>query len=209
VSRYKETENADIMTIPKEVTFSTATWWENEKDIRAIKMAAEGTIFGAISGIIIMVIDRDWAILTTAGAQTIILMFALFGAKGGLMGTRFEDKFLFNWNEVPGNYNGRLIEYLEQWIDASWVKTADIEKIDNGKTIIISSGKNYFLLRLNYEQTKVDLKFDDVRADTFKAKTENGKFAFFMPAPTTSEIKDISTTPPSLIYTDNVIILSA
>ncbi len=36
--------------------------------------------------------------------------------------------YLFSWDNVPGNDNGKLIEYLEQKYGVDWVRTAKIEK---------------------------------------------------------------------------------
>ena len=44
---------------------------------------------------------------------------------------------------------------------------ADIKKINDGKTIKISSENNSLLLRLNNKKTKAILEIDAVRADTF------------------------------------------
>ncbi len=157
------------------VTFSTVTWWEIEKDTRAIKYATVGAVWTAFLGIIIMVTE-GFAIERFA---IFIIGFALLGAMAGAWGVDWEDKFLFSWNEVPGNYNCRLVEFLEKQFDAGWVKTANIEKIDNDKTIKISSEKSYFLLRLDDEETKVDLKIDDGRTAKFNAKAENGKLNIY------------------------------
>jgi predicted phage baseplate assembly protein len=62
-----------------------------------------------------------------------------------------------------------------QYYNLDWIETAKIEKIDNGKTIKISYQKNSLLLKLNDEQTKVNLEIDDVRTDKISVKIENGK----------------------------------
>lgn len=82
--------------------------------------------------------------------------------------------FIFNWDKIPGDDNGRLIEFLTQAFGIAWVKTAKIEKIDN-KTIKVSSERNHLSLELNDTQTKVNLKIDDGRTDEFIAIVEKGK----------------------------------
>ena len=86
-----------------------------------------------------------------------------------------EQVFLFSWDETPRNDSGRLIDFLKQKYSIDWVKTAKIEKIDDGKTIKVSVGKNHLSLSLNNEKNKVNLKIDDGRTDDFIAKMENGK----------------------------------
>jgi hypothetical protein len=93
-----------------------------------------------------------------------------------MLSDKFSDMvtYLFSWDEVPGNDNGRLIKYIEQNFYTDWVKTAKIEKTDDGKGIRVSNEENYLLLRLNNEKTKVNLKIDDGRTAEFLAKTESG-----------------------------------
>jgi len=165
----------------KKHTFSTAnaTWWEKEKSTRAIGYATVGAIWLAFVGVIMVVTEGGWAILTTERAVIVIAFFAFLGALFGAMGVDTEDRYLFSWNEVPGNHNGRLIEFIEQRFDTDWVKAANIEKIDNGKTIRVSSEKNYLLLSLNDEETEVDLKIDDERTAKFIVKAEKGKLNIY------------------------------
>jgi hypothetical protein len=82
--------------------------------------------------------------------------------------------YLFSWNEIPGNDSGRLIDFLKQNYSIDWVRTAKIEKIDDGKGIRVSNEENYLLLRLNDKKNKVNLKIDDCRTYEFLAKSENG-----------------------------------
>ena len=87
--------------------------------------------------------------------------------------------YLFSWDNIPGNDNGRLIDFLKQNYSIDWVETAKIEKIDDGKTIILSTEKNSLYLKLNDEKTNVSLKIDDGRTGEFTAKMENGKLNIY------------------------------
>lgn len=86
--------------------------------------------------------------------------------------------FLFYWDRVPGKDN-RLVKLLKQNFDIDWVETAKIEKMDYGKTIKVSTDKNYLLLKLNDEKSRVDLKIDDGRTDEFIAKTEDDELNIY------------------------------
>jgi len=90
------------------------------------------------------------------------------------------DKYLFSWDDISGNDNGRLKEFLKQDFSIDWVKTAKIEKIDNGKTIKVSTEKNNLSLKLNDEQTEVNLEIDDDRTDKFVVKVENSKLNIYL-----------------------------
>jgi hypothetical protein len=88
-------------------------------------------------------------------------------------------EYLFSWGDVPGNDSGILIDFLMQSYDIDWVKTAKIEKIDDGKTIRVSTGKNSLSLRLNDEKNGVNLTIDDGRTNEFIAMI-NGPAVFTM-----------------------------
>jgi hypothetical protein len=89
-----------------------------------------------------------------------------------------ESEFLFNWDEIPGNDSLRLIDFLKQKFSIDWVKTAKIEKIDNGMTIRLSIEKKNLLLKLNTEKTKLNIEIDN-RTDGFIAKRENDKLNIY------------------------------
>ncbi len=90
-----------------------------------------------------------------------------------------ENRYLFSWNEIPGNDNDRLIDFLKQKYGIDWVRTAKIEKMDDGKTIRVSFEQNYLSLSLNIEKTKMSLKIDDGRANEFIMKMESGKLNIY------------------------------
>lgn len=92
---------------------------------------------------------------------------------------RLNYEYLFSWNKIPGNDNKRLIEFLEQKLGIKWVKTAEIEKIDENRTIRVSTEKNSLSLKLNAEKTQIELEIDDGRTDEFVVKTENGELNIY------------------------------
>jgi len=88
-------------------------------------------------------------------------------------------KYMFSWDEIPGKGEERLIGFLAKKLDIDWVKTAKIERIDNGKTIKVSDEKSSLSLKLNDKITEVILEIDDLRRDEFMAKMENGKLNIY------------------------------
>ncbi len=80
--------------------------------------------------------------------------------------------YLFSWDDVAGNGNMGLAEYLTGKLGTGQIK---IEKIDNDKTIRASTGKNSLLLRLNDEKTKVNVEIYDGRTDEFMAIAEKDR----------------------------------
>lgn len=82
---------------------------------------------------------------------------------------------LFSWDKIPGNDNGRLIRFLERNFDIDWIKTANFEKTEEGRTIRVFTEEHFLLLRLNYEKTKANLEIDDGRTAEFSVKMKKGK----------------------------------
>jgi hypothetical protein len=113
--------------------------------------------------------------------------------------------FEFNWNEIPGNDNGRLIEFLEQRFGTSW-ETAEIAKIDNDKTIkVYFENENYYIsLTLNDENTEavLVLTVDNVGSlqltDEFIVKTEAGELNVYFPTIATDNLNDVVTVVGSV-----------
>jgi len=99
-------------------------------------------------------------------------------------------KYLFSWDEIPGNDNARLIGFLNRYLAKEWVKTAEIEKIGGGRVIKVSTANNFLSLSLNDEKTKVNLIIDDVRIYEFIAKTENSKLNIYEEGEVVTKIMD-------------------
>jgi small nuclear ribonucleoprotein len=111
-------------------------------------------------------------------------------------------KEYFSWDEILGNDDGKLIEFLGQRYGIDWVKTVKIEKIDDGKTINVSTEKNSLSLRLNDEKSKVNLKIDDGRTDELNARTENSKLNIYIKE---NETKKLGT---AVVRGDNIVFIS-
>lgn len=121
---------------------------------------------------------------TAANSEENIYFFA-FGEnapKGATLklGIEILAEYLFSWDDIPGNDNVRLIEFLKQNFGIDWIETAIIEKINNGKTIKVSTQNNYLSLKLNDEQTEVNLEIDDGRSDKFVVKIVNNKLNLYL-----------------------------
>jgi hypothetical protein len=86
--------------------------------------------------------------------------------------------YLFNWENVPGKDDGKLILFLEQKYGTDWIRSAKIEKIGNDE-IKIFTEKNVLSLKLNTENTKVTLSINKIKTDEFIVKTENSKLNIY------------------------------
>ena len=90
------------------------------------------------------------------------------------------DKYLFRWGEIPGNDDDRLIDFLKDIFKVEWVKTENINKIDDGKTIIVYNQEKILSLKLNDEKTKVNLEIDGVRLHEFTVATKNDELNIYL-----------------------------
>jgi len=106
--------------------------------------------------------------------------------------------YFFCWDNIPGNENEILIEFLNLYFGIEWVKTAKIDKIDGDRTIKLSSGRNLLSLKLDDEKPKVDLKFYDGRINPFYnfiSKMENNKLNIYSKlksSPKASNLKELT-----------------
>ncbi len=97
-----------------------------------------------------MSITDIYSILTSLAIAAIVFLYY-----------RKNHKKLFSWDEIPGNDDGKLIEFITQKFSIDWLRTAKIEKIDNSNIITVTSGENFLSLKLNDEENNVILKIDD------------------------------------------------
>ena len=70
-------------------------------------------------------------------------------------------RYFFNWDEIPGNHDKILIEYLKKNFGIDWVKSEKIDKINNDRTITVLAENNHLDLLLNDENNKVNLLINE------------------------------------------------
>ncbi len=91
----------------------------------------------------------------------------------------FNLKQLFNWNEVPGNENMLLLNYLFSRYNIDWVRTAKIEKTSSDRIIMVSNATNNISLGLDRDKNTVKLKIDGVTKDELIANNENSRLNIY------------------------------
>jgi hypothetical protein len=87
--------------------------------------------------------------------------------------------YLFCWEDILGNDESRLLEYLNNNYQVDGEK---ITKLDDGNIIKVTADKNYVLLSLNKEKTEVHILIENgknLETKKWTAKTENGKLKIF------------------------------
>lgn len=80
----------------------------------------------------------------------------------------------FNWYEIPGEDDKRLLRYLNQIFFATYWLKGKIQKIDD-KTIKVTTEIGYALLKLNDKKTKVNIEIEDGRTVELIAEKKNGE----------------------------------
>lgn len=85
--------------------------------------------------------------------------------------------YLFNWEKIETD-NGKLREYMEEKFDIDWTKP-NINKLDDGNNIEIFADGKKFLLVLNNDSMRVQIKTDTGTTDEFIAKFETGELNIY------------------------------
>jgi len=107
------------------------------------------------------------------------------------------NKYLFCWDNIPGDDSAILSDFLFQSFGINWIKAAEgvvTGKEDNDKTIVVKSDNNSISIRLNDERTMATLVLDiGGRPHEFKfnARAENGKLNIYLD---NSENRNMLTT---------------
>ena len=86
-------------------------------------------------------------------------------------------EYLFSWNKVPGEDNGRLLKHLLNDHGIDWAESAEIRKSDDGMTIYILKDEDSVELTIDEELEKATLKinYNYDRTHDLKIKKEYGK----------------------------------
>ncbi|MDD4352799.1 MAG: hypothetical protein PHU71_07555 [Candidatus Gracilibacteria bacterium] len=79
---------------------------------------------------------------------------------------------MFSWENVPGNDECRLKEFLEKRYNLEWVKNAKIQKINKNKSIAVYTNDSFLSLNLNDDKTEVTFTIDNIRINSLIVKKE-------------------------------------
>jgi hypothetical protein len=93
--------------------------------------------------------------------------------------SKLESKYLFSWDNVPGNDNEILLKSLKDDIDIDWAENAEIRKSDDGKTLRISKSENSAEILIDEKKEKATLKISGGRTHNLKVKKENSKLNIY------------------------------
>lgn len=88
--------------------------------------------------------------------------------------------FLFNWGNVPGDDSNRLLNFLKDDFEISWVENAKIVKSDDTTIRIFTEDKSVEIL-LEKNKEKATLKIIDGRTYNLHVKEENELLNIYIP----------------------------
>jgi len=163
-------------------------------------------MFGPVYDAVLNKLKSDEKLLPANGGGYICAKEALLGDGKPLidllnseqLSFLFWKSYLFSWDNVPGNDNGRLIDFISQKFGIDWVKRAKIEKIDYGRTIRVYFENNNLFLRLNDDKSHVNLNINDGKTDKFPVKLENSKLNIYDKINVHWLDSSITNNPPGL-----------
>ena len=90
-----------------------------------------------------------------------------------------KNKYLFSWDNVPGNDRERLLRFLKDELDIGWAENAEISEYDDGKNIRIFKGKNSATIKLDEKKEEATLKIHD--GETYYLKWGGDKLTIYKP----------------------------
>lgn len=112
----------------------------------------------------------------------VIYFFLLFECHKTTRNTIIRKRFLFDWDEIPGNDEKKFKSFLiNNYGDLKWVKNRKFHKSDDNRKIYITKNDS-LSLNLNNDETKaskVKLKINNVKKDEFSVITKNKKLNIY------------------------------
>ncbi|NQE51946.1 hypothetical protein C5S29_00035, partial [ANME-1 cluster archaeon GoMg3.2] len=90
-----------------------------------------------------------------------------------------ELKYLFNWDNVPGNDSDKLIRFLVDKLDLKWVENATITKSSDDMVITVSTNEKTAKLIMAENKEKVTVKVGGETIHILIVKTENDKLKVY------------------------------
>lgn len=87
-------------------------------------------------------------------------------------------RYLFSWENVPGDDSERLLKHLADDHDIDWAKNAEIRKSGDGKTIHVTNDGDSAEITVCAGE-KAILTISDVKTHDLRAKEEGGKLNIY------------------------------
>lgn len=88
---------------------------------------------------------------------------------------QLKEVYLFSWEDVPGNDNGKLLKFISEEFGIVIEENVRIEKNVSGNNINICSDKCLISLELNKKKTKVAMTISEAKTYNLIVRMENDK----------------------------------
>ena len=182
---YLLVEDGYITRINREI-FSKVLFKLSEKDkvAKSVALKVDGDFFDnlsedARSGLLFKLSESDEAAWIVARLVSNHFDRLTEDVRGGLLFKLSERGYLFNWDNVPGDDNEKLIRFLRDDFGIKWTENAQIRKSNDGKTIQILKYENSAEINIDEKKEEATLKISDGRICYLKFKNENDKLNIY------------------------------
>ncbi|MCK4458556.1 MAG: DNA primase large subunit PriL [Methanosarcinales archaeon] len=88
-------------------------------------------------------------------------------------------RYLFSWDNVPGNDSERLLTYLMEYYSINWAEISEIRKLDGGKTIRIFEDEHSVEIVIDEKGEKATLKISDEEIHDLRVEKKNSKLHIY------------------------------
>ncbi|MCK4689033.1 MAG: HEAT repeat domain-containing protein, partial [Candidatus Marinimicrobia bacterium] len=119
------------------------------------------------------VTQKTFIIMSLAMILGLLFLFSFSGYAKPISET------FISWDNVPGDDNEKLLNFLKDEFDIDWAENAEISKSNDGTTINISKDENSVEIMMGAKKEKATLKISDGRTHDLKVKKENGKLNIY------------------------------
>lgn len=123
------------------------------------------------------VTQKTFIIMSLAMILGLLFLFSFSGYAKPISET------FISWDNVPGDDNEKLINFLKDEFDIDWAENAEISKSNDGTTINISKDENSVEIMMGAKKEKATLKISDGRTHDLKVKKEDDKLYIYPERP--------------------------
>jgi len=88
-------------------------------------------------------------------------------------------RYLFNWDNVPGNDSERLLTYLMEYHNIDGAEISEIHKLDGGKTIRISGDEHSVKIVIDERGGKATLEISNEEIHDLRVEQKNSKLLIY------------------------------
>ncbi|VVB85958.1 Uncharacterised protein [uncultured archaeon] len=92
---------------------------------------------------------------------------------------KYSRLYLFDWSNVPGNDNSKLLNFLRYDLEINWTKKAEIKKLDNNNIRVFSGNDSVDIVLVN--DAKAIIKLRNGKTYDLEVELDRGKPYIYSP----------------------------